>query len=83
MVRLDLEPVDYPAYTAMLLTATGTREAWRADQLSARSIGGQKTLDLHLPVTVLSPQEYVIRVSGVPARGALEIVGEYRFAVVR
>jgi len=83
VVRLDLEPVDYPAYTAMLLTATGTREAWRADQLSARSIGGQKTLDLHLPVTVLSPQEYVIRVSGVPARGALEIVGEYRFAVVR
>jgi len=83
IVRLDLEPVDYPMYTAMLLSSTGSREAWRADRLSARRIGGQKTLELHLPVTVLSPQEYVIRVSGVPARGALEIVGEYRFAVVR
>jgi hypothetical protein len=32
---------------------------------------------------VLSPQDYVIRVSGVPARGTLEIVGDYRFAVVK
>ncbi len=56
---------------------------WRADRLIARTAGDRKTLDLRLPATVLSPQDYLIRVSGVPARGAPEIVGEYRFSVVR
>jgi hypothetical protein len=82
-VQLDLEPVDYPAYGVVLLTSTGSREVWRSDQLTARSIGSRKTIDLRLPATVLSPQDYVIRVSGVPARGAREIVGDYRFAVVK
>jgi hypothetical protein len=56
---------------------------WRADRLIARTASGRKTIDLLLPATVLTPQDYLIRVSGVPARGAAEIVGEYRFTVVR
>ena len=56
---------------------------WRTDRLIARTVGGRKMIDLRLPATVLSPQDYLIRVSGVPARGASEIVGEYRFTVVK
>ena len=82
-VRLDLEPVDYPSYTASLVASSGDRELWRADRLIARTIRGRPTLDLRLPATVLSPRDYLIRVSGVPARGASEIVGEYRFTVVK
>ena len=82
-VRLDLEPVDYPSYTASLVASSGDRELWRADRLIARTIRGRQTIDLRLPATVLSPQDYLIRVSGVPARGASEIVGEYRFSVAR
>ena len=82
-VQLDLEPVDYPAYDASLVASNGGRIVWRSDRLIARTIGDRKRLDLGLPATVLSPQEYLIRVSGVPARGASEIVGEYRFIVVR
>ena len=82
-VRLDLEPVDYPSYTASLVASSGDRQLWRADRLIARTIRGRQTLDLRLPATVLSPQDYLIRVSGVPARGASEIVGEYRFTVAR
>jgi hypothetical protein len=82
-VRLDLEPVDYPAYEAALVASSGDRVLWRADRLMARTVGGRKTIDLRLPATVLSPQDYLIRVSGAPARGASEIVGEYRFTVVR
>jgi hypothetical protein len=82
-VQLDLEPVDYPSYDASLLASTGGQLLWRADRLIARSVGGRKTIDLRLPATVLSPQDYLIRVSGIPARGASEIVGEYRFTVVR
>lgn len=86
-LQLDLEPVDYPAYDVSLIASTGAstgdRVVWRTDRLAARSAGARKIIDLRLPVTVLGPQEYLIRVSGVPARGAAEIVGEYRFAVVK
>jgi hypothetical protein len=82
-VQLDLEPVDYPSYTASFLSSSGDRQLWVADRLMARTAGGRRTIDLQLPATLLSPQDYLIRVSGVPARGASEIVGEYRFKVVR
>jgi hypothetical protein len=80
-VQLDLEPVDYPSYDASLIASSGGQLLWRADRLIARAVGGRKTIDLRLPATVLSPQDYLIRVSGIPARGASEIVGEYRFTV--
>jgi hypothetical protein len=82
-VQLDLEPVDYPSYDAALIASSGDRVLWRTDRLIARTVGGRKAIDLRLPATVLGPQGYLIRVSGVPARGASEIVGEYRFTVVR
>ena len=82
-VQLELEPVDYPAYDVALVATSGDQVLWRSDRLIARTVGDQKRLDLALPATVLGPQDYLIRVSGVPTRGASEIVGEYRFTVVR
>jgi len=82
-VRLDLEPVDYPSYDASLTSSSGDQLLWRAGRLMPRTLRGRKTIDLRLPATVLSPQDYLIRVSGVTGRGVLEIVGEYRFTVVR
>ena len=82
-VQLDLEPVDYPAYEAALLISSGDRVVWRSDRLIARTVRDRQRIDLGLPASVLSPQDYLIRVSGLPARGASEIVGEYRFTVVR
>ena len=82
-VRLDLEPVDYPTYDVALVASSGDRVVWRTDRLIARTASARRFLDLRVPTTVLSPQDYLIRVSGVPARGAPEIAGEYRFSVVR
>jgi hypothetical protein len=82
-VQLDLEPVDYPSYDASLIAVRGQQQLWRADRLIARTIGSRKTIDLRLPASVLSPQDYLIRVSGITSGGASEIVGEYRFTVVR
>jgi hypothetical protein len=82
-VQLELEPVDFPTYEAALVASNGDRIVWRSDRLTARTIGDRKRIDLTLPATGLSPQDYLIRVSGVPARGASEIVGEYRFSVVQ
>jgi hypothetical protein len=82
-VQLDLEPVDFPAYEAALLASSGDRVLWRSDRLIATTVGDRKKIDLGVPATMLSPQEYLIRLSGVPARGASEIVGEYRFIVAK
>jgi hypothetical protein len=82
-VQLDLEPVDYPSYTAALVVSSEDRVLWRSERLSAHTAGDRKRIDLHLPAAVLSPRTYLVRVSGVSARGASEIVGEYRFSVVR
>jgi hypothetical protein len=82
-VQLDLEPVDYPAYTAALVASNGNQIVWRSDRLIARTVGDRQRIDLSVPAAVLSPQDYLIRVSGVPARGAPDIVGEYGFIVTR
>jgi hypothetical protein len=82
-VQLDLEPVDYPSYDASLIAANGDQVVWRAERLIARSVGARQILDLRLPATVLSPQDHLIRVSGLLAGGASEIVGEYRFTIVK
>jgi hypothetical protein len=82
-VHLDLEPVDYPAYEATLVASREDRVLWRSDRLSARTVGDRQRIDLNLPAGVLGPEDYLIRVAGVPARGAPEIVGEYRFIVSR
>ena len=82
-VQLELEPVDYPSYDASLIASSGDQLLWRADRLIARTVGGRQTIELRLPAAVLGPQDYLIRVSGTLSSGASEIVGEYRFAVVR
>jgi hypothetical protein len=82
-VQLDLEPVDFPAYHAALIGTSGNRVLWRSDRLIARTVGDRKRIDLGVPAAVLSPQDYLIQVSGLPDRGAAEIVGEYRFTITR
>jgi hypothetical protein len=82
-IQLDLEPVDYPSYTAALVASSEDRMLWQSDRLVARAAGDRQRIELGLPATVLSPRDYLIRVSGVPVRGPAEIVGEYRFSVVR
>jgi len=82
-IQLDLEPVDYPSYGATLVASIDNRVLWRSDRLVARTVNDRQRIDLALPAAVLSPRSYLIRVSGVPARGPSEIVGEYRFNVVR
>lgn len=82
-VQLDLEPVDFPAYRAALVAVRGNRVVWQSERLIARTVDGLQRIDLGLPASALSPQHYLIRVFGVPARGTSEIVGEYRFIVVR
>lgn len=82
-MKLQLEPNDYPAYQVSLLKQPGNQITWRSGKLTARATGDGQTLNLSLRAGLLKPQVYILRVSGVSAGGASEIVSDYPFRVVK
>jgi hypothetical protein len=81
-VRLQLEPNDDKAYRVALLDESHKRTLWQSNRLTARASGDSQTLDIRLPAGLLKPRAYVLRVTGVAANGASEIISEYPFKVV-
>jgi hypothetical protein len=82
-LRLQLEPNDYHAYRVALLDEANQQTLWRSDKLTARTTSDGETLSVRLRVGLLKPQAYVLRVMGVAANGASEIVSAYPFRVVK
>lgn len=83
-MRLELEPGAYAAYRVALLDQANNQTLWRSGSLRARTKGDGKALAVSFRAGLLKPQAlYVLRVSGVSANGASEIVGDYPFRVVK
>ena len=82
-MRLELEPVDFAAYRVALLNPSSGLTLWRSSRLRAKAVGGGKALDVRFPAGLLRQGTYALRVSGIPARGASEIVSDYSFRVVK
>lgn len=83
-MRLELEPDDHPAYRVELLEQSGQKAVWRSNRLKATARSdGAKTLSVRFGAGLLRSQTYVLRVKGVAADGAFEIVGDYPFRVVK
>lgn len=83
-MRLELEPDDHPAYRVELVEQSGQQAVWRSNRLKATARSdGAKTLSVRFGAGLLRSQTYVLRVSGIAADGASEIVGDYPFRVVK
>jgi len=82
-MRLELEPHDYSAYRVALINQSGNQTLWRSRQLKASATGDGQTLSISFSANLLKPQVYVLRVTGISANGASEIVGDYPFRVVK
>jgi hypothetical protein len=83
-MRLELEPDDHPAYRVELLEQSGQKAVWRSNRLKATAQSdGARALNVRFGAGLLRSQTYVLRVSGVAADGASEIVGDYPFRVVK
>ncbi len=82
-MHLGLEPNDYSAYRVALLDQSGNQTLWRSSKIQAKGTHESKTISVSLRAAVLKPQTYVLRVSGISAKGAAEIVGDYPFRVVK
>jgi hypothetical protein len=80
--RLQLEAADYSAYQVALIDPTGNQTLWRSGSLKPKA-GGGKFLSVSFHAGLLRPQNYTLRVIGIPATGGSEIVGDYPFKVVK
>jgi hypothetical protein len=80
--RLDLvlETDEFPAYEAVLQTPEGN-PVWTQKGLRSIKTQAGGTLSILLTREILKPQDYVLRISGVPAAGSPEPVSTYYFRV--
>jgi len=82
-MQLRLEPNAYSLFSVSLLDQSGNQTLWRSSKLKAKVADNRKSLTLGFRAALLKPQTYVLRVSGISAKGVAEIVGDYPFRVVK
>jgi hypothetical protein len=82
-MQLELEPNAYSLFSVSLLDQSGNKTLWRSSKLKAKVAANSKSLTLGFRAAILKPQTYVLRVSGISAKGVTEIVGDYPFRVVK
>jgi hypothetical protein len=82
-MKLELEPNDFRAYRVSLVAQAGTPTIWRSRQLNATATAGGKALNVTFPASLLKPQVYVLRVTGVAKDASSEAVSDYPFKVVK
>ena len=81
--RLELEANDFPAYEVALKNPATNQILWRSGRLKAASQGDMKAVSVTLDASSLQPRNYTFELTGIPARGAPEIVSGYSFRVAR
>ena len=82
-LKLQLESDDYPMYRVVLTSQTSNKKIWQSKSLKSKGKGESKTLNLNIPAKLLKSQTYSLQVSGISAAGAIEIISDYPFKVVR
>ena len=79
---LSLESDDFPAYRARLSDPVTGLAVWHSANLKSASSGERRAVTVSFPAGALKQQSYVIDLTGVPARGAAEVIGSYPFRLV-
>jgi hypothetical protein len=81
--ELRLEVPDFPRYAATLNDPATHRIVWRSGTRTATSAGDRPAVSIAVPASVLKSQTYAFELTGVPASGDAEVVGNYVFRIVR
>ncbi len=80
--ELRLESDDFPLYQVGLRDPAVNSVVWRSDWIAARSPGGQPSVRIAVPASVLKPQHYSLDLSGRQPAGEPEVMGSYAFEIV-
>jgi hypothetical protein len=79
-VRLQIGAVPYQTFQAVLETAEGN-ELLSLNELRARTINGENVVLVYLPVNILTPGDYQIRLSGISQNNQAAYLGRYTFRI--
>jgi hypothetical protein len=82
-MQLNLEPNDYQTFAVALVDQSNHQELWHSGKLKAGSRGDDRTLHVSFSASLLKPQGYSMRVSGISANGQSEVLSDYPFKVVK
>jgi hypothetical protein len=80
--RLELEPSEFSAYR-LELRDQSNKVLWSSGKMRSTGSDSRKSLTATVPANLLQARNYVFSVSGIPASGEPEIIGDYPFSVVR
>jgi hypothetical protein len=83
LAQLQLEAADYPVYRVALIDPANNQTLWRSRNLRPRLQGSRKAVAVSFRAGLLKAHNYVLQVTGIPAEGNAEIVGDYPFRVVK
>jgi hypothetical protein len=81
-LRLQLEADEFPAYLLTLKDPGTNQSIWNSTNLKTTSDGSNITISISISANMLMQQNYILEVSGVPARGGSEFLSNYPFRVV-
>lgn len=81
--QIELGLADFPLFQAELIDSRNGLILWQRGKINARGADRRKTLSLSVPLHLLRPGNYLIRVTGRPAAAPPELVGDYPFRVVK
>jgi hypothetical protein len=81
VLLLALETADFPAYHATLKDPAGNKALWSSGKLEAESLSERKVISISFAASLLKQQNYLVDLTGLPARGTPELIGSYSFRV--
>jgi cytoskeletal protein RodZ len=82
-MQLGLEPNPNSNYRVLLVDQVDHQTVWRSSLLKSHSNASGEAVDVSFPARLLKPRTYVLRVMGVGANGAAEVISDYSFRVVK
>jgi hypothetical protein len=82
VLLLALESDDFPAYRVTLKDPAAGEVLWRSPRLEPTSGGDRKAVSISFRAGLLKQQNYIAELTGIPASGAPELLGEYPFRSV-
>ncbi len=80
--QLQVESADYERFWSALKEVSTGRVVWRSADVRSEPAGADRIVTVVLPAAVLGAQLYTIELSGAPAGGTFEALGEYSVRVV-
>ena len=82
LLQVVIESSEYQTFWASLQDSASGRTVWRSGDLSGTADGGNRTVQVTIPVSVLTSGRYSLEVSGSSGSRTFEPVGSYQLRIM-